>query len=255
MNEDNYYNKEIIENGNVNKIVSTDLEKILHRARRILIINKITTFLILFSIIVAIFYKPEYILLTFLFIIIKIYLKTFGRLKIKYDIALDQKEVINQKMEPWIKLNECEKVWRVIESKSVKNNKYTAGADSSVKRIKCTTSKKAPYPFKINIPVATFKSKKEIIFFTPDKLFVMQDLQIGALNYSEINFNVFSVNFRETEKIPKNAEIIGYTWEYLNKSGEPDKRFKDNKQIPICSYGEIVLKSTTGLNVAYLFSK
>ena len=27
-----------------------------------------------------------------------------------------------------------------------------------------------------------------------------------------------------------------YTWKYVNKKGDPDKRFKDNRKIPIVLY-------------------
>ncbi|MGH9363798.1 MAG: hypothetical protein ACRD1B_00840, partial [Thermoanaerobaculia bacterium] len=35
---------------------------------------------------------------------------------------------------------------------------------------------------------------------------------------------------------------------YVNKKGRPDRRFKDNREIPICAYEQIQLSSTTGLN-------
>ena len=40
----------------------------------------------------------------------------------------------------------------------------------------------------------------------------------------------------------------------MNKNGTPDKRFKDNYQIPVVRYGEISLNSNTGLNEQYEFS-
>jgi hypothetical protein len=40
----------------------------------------------------------------------------------------------------------------------------------------------------------------------------------------------------------------------VNKNGTPDKRFKGNYQIPIVRYGEISLRTSTGLNEEYEFS-
>jgi hypothetical protein len=37
----------------------------------------------------------------------------------------------------------------------------------------------------------------------------------------------------------------------VNKSGGPDKRFKDNRQRPICLYEEIRLRITSGLDEAF----
>lgn len=55
--------------------------------------------------------------------------------------------------------------------------------------------------------------------------------------------------------MPKDSNVIDYTWEYLNKSGGPDKRFQNNRKLPICKYGEMELKSDYGLNTIIMFSK
>ena len=45
-----------------------------------------------------------------------------------------------------------------------------------------------------------------------------------------------------------------HTWKYVNKSGGPDKRFKDNKKLPVCLYGQVELKASLGLNTVLMFS-
>lgn len=35
--------------------------------------------------------------------------------------------------------------------------------------------------------------------------------------------------------------LIGSTWQYVNKSGGPDRRFKNNRQLPIVEYGRLTL--------------
>ena len=37
-------------------------------------------------------------------------------------------------------------------------------------------------------------------------------------------------------------------WKYVNKSGDPDRRFKDNYEIPICLYQDMSFFSQSGLN-------
>ena len=41
----------------------------------------------------------------------------------------------------------------------------------------------------------------------------------------------------------------------MNKKNNPDRRFKDNPQLPIALYEELKLKSPTGLNVQYKLSR
>ena len=54
--------------------------------------------------------------------------------------------------------------------------------------------------------------------------------------------------------IPSYARIVDHTWKYVNKSGGPDKRFSDNKQLPVCIYGEMSIKSNLGVNSVIMFS-
>ena len=63
-----------------------------------------------------------------------------------------------------------------------------------------------------------------------------------------------TTRFIESEKSSCDASVVGSTWKYVNKSGGPDKRFKDNRELPICLYGEIELKSASGLNTILMFS-
>jgi uncharacterized tellurite resistance protein B-like protein len=49
--------------------------------------------------------------------------------------------------------------------------------------------------------------------------------------------------------------VVDHTWQYVNKSGGPDRRFNNNRQIPICLYEELWLSSPTGLNEVIQISR
>lgn len=94
----------------------------------------------------------------------------------------------------------------------------------------------------------------KLLYSFPDKLFIIQKGTVGALNYADIETSTHTTRFIENESIPHDALVVDRTWKYVNKSGGPDKRFKDNRQLPICLYGEIELKSASGLNTVFMFS-
>ena len=74
-----------------------------------------------------------------------------------------------------------------MQSSKVIDKKYSGGASSTVKRIACIASKKAPFPFKSNIPAASFKAGKETLVFLPDKtLYHAEKAEWVLLNYSDI---------------------------------------------------------------------
>lgn len=69
------------------------------------------------------------------------------------------------------------------------------------------------------------------------------------IDYSDFRISVSSVRFVEKDPIPKDAQIVDHTWQYVNKNGTPDQRYRNNKQIPVCLYGQVFLRSASGLNV------
>lgn len=80
-----------------------------------------------------------------------------------------------------------------------------------------------------------------------DGVFALIDLR-------ELRIGVQGVRFHEDESVPKDAEVVGHTWAKTNKDGSPDRRFKENYQIPICLYGQIAFRSETGVTEEYLVS-
>lgn len=78
--------------------------------------------------------------------------------------------------------------------------------------------------------------------------------KFGLIDIRDLNFSFYEQRFMEEQSLPADSSVVGNTWAKVNKNGTPDKRFKDNYSIPICQYGGMELKSSTGLNEAYLFS-
>lgn len=76
----------------------------------------------------------------------------------------------------------------------------------------------------------------------------------GVVLLDELKILFESVRFVETSTFPADALIIDRTWEKVNSNGKPDKRFKNNRQFPVVSYGRISLKTSTGLHEQFMFS-
>jgi hypothetical protein len=49
--------------------------------------------------------------------------------------------------------------------------------------------------------------------------------------------------------------LVDKTWSYINKKGGPDRRFKDNRELPVCLYDQVRLASTSGLNEVIQLSR
>jgi hypothetical protein len=94
------------------------------------------------------------------------------------------------------------------------------------------------------------------LYFYPGFILMMNKISkdFGLIDYRHFKLQSKGIHFTETETVPSDAKIEGNTWRYVNKNGSPDRRFKDNYQIPIASYWGVDLQSASGLNESYMFS-
>jgi hypothetical protein len=80
------------------------------------------------------------------------------------------------------------------------------------------------------------------------------DSNFAIIGLDELNVTFSPVNFTETGIVPRDSQIIRKTWAKVNKNGTPDKRFKNNYQIPVVQYGRLSFSSDTGILEEYQIS-
>jgi hypothetical protein len=86
-----------------------------------------------------------------------------------------------------------------------------------------------------------------VVYFAGEHSFAL-------LEYKDVQFSVNATRFHEEETVPTDSQVVGRTWAKTNKDGSPDRRFKENYEIPVVQYGKLTLQSATGLNEEYMFS-
>ncbi|MFD0388353.1 hypothetical protein ACFQ4K_11800 [Tistrella bauzanensis] len=82
-------------------------------------------------------------------------------------------------------------------------------------------------------------------FFFPDCILVLENNTYGAVRYDDLRTDVRNQNMI-VESAPTDATVVGETWKYVNKNGGPDRRFKENRRLPICLFEEIGMASGQG---------
>lgn len=85
-------------------------------------------------------------------------------------------------------------------------------------------------------------------------LYFVSEQAFSLLELAEVDLIFEKVRFHETEAVPHDSKVIDRTWAKVNKDGSPDRRFKDNFEIPVALYGQITLRSPTGMREEYLVS-
>lgn len=152
-------------------------------------------------------------------------------------------------------ISSCSSKWHVEAEGAVKDRKRNAGASSVIKRTSISLGKGSPPYVKTNISVPSIPVGKQTLYFFPDKVLVFEANSVGAVSYTNLNISVDATRFIEDGSVPTDAKVVDRTWKYVNKCGGPDKRFKDNRELPIALYEDINFTSDTGLNERVEISK
>lgn len=194
--------------------------------------------------------NPILILIPIVGVILKIAAHTAGRITLEYSFDPEKEDEHMRRIDAWQLLAEGKKEWQILSEQFNSNRKVNAGAGRSLKRTVCKIEKGHPYYIRTNVDTIQIAlHKKERLIILPDKVFFVRKRKVGMIDNSDFRISVSSVRFVETDPVPKDAQIVGHTWQFVNKNGTPDKRYKSNRQIPVCLYGQVFLRSSSGLNI------
>lgn len=178
---------------------------------------------------------------------IKIIYRITGRVKTQYDFDEISKKHAKTLSEAIDCIKSCVSVWQMNDIFSNQTKRTNAGTDQSISRTKIEIVNKKPYFLNTNATCYFVKLKKEKLFILPDTIIIVSKNSINALNIKDLKITVSEI--RAVEDIaPEDAEILSYTWQFVNKNGTPDKRYKNNRQLPICHYGILSFQTDTGFN-------
>lgn len=145
-------------------------------------------------------------------------------------------------------LRACTRTWLIEAEGRSADLKYSAGASTTVRRKSVHLAVNPPPYFKTNVPTLCIPAGQQRLFLLPDRLLVYDSRGIGAVAYDQLQLSAAQTRFVESEGVPSDARVVDRTWRYVNKSGGPDRRFRDNPELPIALYEELSLRSSSGLN-------
>ena len=146
-------------------------------------------------------------------------------------------------------LRSAQRTWYIWAQGSVTDWKRNAGASSLVTRNPAALSVAAPAHISTNIAVPALTIGSRRLYFFPDRILVYNGADVGAVEYDELLVSASTSRFIEEGGVPSDARVVDHTWKYVRKDGGPDRRFNDNRQLPVCLYDQARLTSGSGLNV------
>lgn len=187
-------------------------------------------------------------------IIVKLLYHNFARVRVKYEydeFSRVQKENLDQAMEV---LRSCSSVWQINDIFTNRNRRVSAGTSNSILRTAVKIEQKMP-PFLITRDRCYYiKLKKEKLYILPDMMIITNGKKFSAIDLFDLDFNFDSRRFVEEDTVPKDAAVVDHTWKYVNNNGTPDRRYKGNRQLPVCLYGKFDIFTDKGVNMQFYVS-
>jgi hypothetical protein len=149
-------------------------------------------------------------------------------------------------------------IWHIEAEGAVRGSyerKTHAGATSLVRRRSIQLKHSPPPYFKTNLSIPMIPAGRQTMYFFPDRLLVYSSEGVGAVPYDSLNIGIVQEQFIESDGVPSDARIVDQTWRYVNKSGGPDRRFNDNRELPIALYDAAQFTSPSGLREFFQVSR
>lgn len=235
---------------NVDEYQPVEYEDLLKSIKKVRSINLFSTILIWTFLLSA---TPIFIFTGIAGIILKIYVHVKLGVPMEYEFDEESKQSYENLCATWMSMNKNKKFWQIMSENTI-DKKTSGGAGRGITRMPATAINRVPYFIKPNVKPFGLQLKKKQLFFLPDKLLVIAGNKVGTLNYSDVEMGLGVTHFVETDPVPKDAKVIKHTWLKVNKDGSPDKRFKGNRQVPVCEYGRVVIQSGNALYVELMCS-
>lgn len=152
----------------------------------------------------------------------------------------------------------CHGKWHIASGGAVRDLttwKRNAGAAHLVNRKNASLIYSLPKVLRSNITPPAITLGGRDFFFLPDVILVKRGGRFGAVGYDDLQIRNQTSRFIEDGTPVRDAQIVGHTWKHPNKGGGPDRRFRDNRQLPVCLYEVMHLSSSSGLNELLEFSR
>jgi hypothetical protein len=172
-----------------------------------------------------------------------------------YNLDSDTHRSYQAIIDAFNQLSCCSKIWHVQGETCVKDIKRVGGAQEAIKRREIVLFRSKPPSIQTNLSVPCIDVGKIKMWLFPDRVFLFSSHAVGSARYSDIEMSIEQIRFIENATVPRDANVVGKTWRCVNLDGGPDRRYKDNPEIPVTLYEDIRFQSKSGLNERLEVSK
>ncbi|WP_246269675.1 DUF4236 domain-containing protein [Chitinophaga oryzae] len=171
-------------------------------------------------------------------------------MELHYDMDDKYRQVYDQFKIHFVTFSRSSKVWQYLNAQRTTDYKRNAGAGKIIRRagIRGLSENRMPTPYFVtNVAIPWIALNNMELYFLPERLLIKRGSAFAAVFYKNLRLKGHRVDFVESEMLPPDARVVDYTWQYVNRSGGPDRRFNNNRKLPVCAYSEYTFTSDTGI--------
>jgi hypothetical protein len=167
---------------------------------------------------------------------------------ILYDFDSEMEKAYDRIHDCASQIARCGGKWHVDARGRIDDSKYHGGAGELVRRKRISVGTGQPPFVKTNIAIPFIALGEIVLYFFPERLLLFAHGEVGGVSYCDLRITVSQKRFVEDQSVPRDARVVDRTWQFTNRDGGPDQRFASNRELPICLYEELWLRSRSGLN-------
>ena len=181
-----------------------------------------------------------------------------SRISISFDMESEIAGPHREMLDAFDRLSRSNRSWSIVSSQGIDRVRARTTATAVVSRVLATLARRAdPLVDTRDLPLAlTVQKGKATAYFYPGFVLVVDAAKsdFAIVDLKDLDVRHSESHFTETEVVPSDSEMIGKTWAKSNKNGTRDKRFRDNRELPVMRYGTMSLSAGGGLDEAFMFS-
>ena len=153
-------------------------------------------------------------------------------------------------------LSECQRVWNVLAEKAIDRIAERSSANTAITRtaVRFSLNTCDLMQWEQKVPHLPNRTGGDMYIYPGFILYRASKQAFALIDSRDVTLRFVSTQFTETDPVPPDSHIVGRTWAKCNKDGSPDRRFRDNYQIPVAHYGTLLFMSSDGLDVRYICS-
>jgi hypothetical protein len=146
-------------------------------------------------------------------------------------------------------LAEAKCVWQIVGKRPNREWNRNAGVSALVTR-QCVQAGLMRPPFLVtDLEVYGIAAGKAKLFFMPGELLVFEGGRYQAFAYDTMEVRALPAHYVEGGEVPADAKVVGQTWQFVRRDGQPNLRFARNRRVPVVAYGLVELTSASGLDL------